>query len=190
MRIAFTIFLAFTLSMSLAQQRAWIPDYAYGQYAGSIGFASAGIGYDVFGKHRLSLHYGYVPAHRGGPLNIIASKLIFSTYDIRLGNSLTFHPIDAGLMVTYHVEDQFNSRWPQHRYPDGYYWWRPAWRPHLLTQTSITLYPEMGWFKSVAAYIEFNTNELYLISFLKNMRSLSITDIVKVGVGVGIRVGF
>lgn len=177
------LFVCVVMNTSFAQ-RALVPDHAVVQYAGSIGMGSFGIGYDAFGRHRFSLHYGYVPESVGGPLHIVASKLLFDIWTIRLSESTIFKPLDAGIMLTYHFGSQFRTHWPKHRYPEGYYWWKTSVRPHLLTETSVTFRLGDEGIRFLTGYIELNTNELYLISYVKNIRSLSITDIVKIGVGI------
>ena len=170
--------------VTVAQEHRFAPDFAVAQYAGSIGFFSVGAGYDVFGKHELSIHYGYVPENRGGRLNILASKLVFNTYSFNLSERVRVHPLNVGAMLSYHFGSQFRSHWPGHRYPDGYYWWKTSLKAHLLTQSSVTVSFRDRHIRSMAVFVELNTNELYLISLVQNRHSLRLADIVKVGCGV------
>lgn len=57
-------------------------------------------------------------------------------------------------------------------------------RAHLVTETSLTVQLRGHAFHSLTGYIELNTNELYLISYFQNYRSLNLADIIKVGYGV------
>jgi hypothetical protein len=61
MRSLLALLFVFSFQIGLSQQHRAIPDYATLQYAGSIGFFSAGVGYNVFRKHRVSIHYGMFP---------------------------------------------------------------------------------------------------------------------------------
>lgn len=184
----FVLFIALlTTSTVSAQQAGLTPDFATSQYAGSIGFISGGVGYDVLKRHQLSLHYGHVPEKLGGPLHIVAANLMFNISSLRISDQVMISPFNAGVMVSYHFGSQFKSRWPSHRYPDGYYWWKTSLRAHLATETSITFNFREQRIRSVTGFVSFNTNELYLISFLKNTRSLSLADIIKVGYGVRVR---
>lgn len=172
---------------AFAQQDRWaLPDFGVVQYAGSIGYFSAGMGYHVFkSKARFSTHFGVVPKNRGGTLNIVSAKLIFKpkTYDI--ARRLRLSPFDLGLMGSFHYGDNFETRWPEGVHPKGYYWWHPALRAHLILESSIRYeFAEGHRFQSVSGYIEFNTNELYLVSFVQNMRTVRLTDIVKIGTGL------
>jgi L-rhamnose mutarotase len=42
--------------------------------------------------------------------------------------------------------------------------------------------------RTLSAYLEFNTNDLYLVSYVLNAGSLRIGEVVKAGIGV--RLGF
>ena len=185
---ALALLIAFLTASSVSAQQAGLrPDFANIQYAGSIGFISGGIGYDVFKRHQLSLHYGHVPERLGGVLHIIAAKLMFNIWSHRVSEHVTITPFDAGVMVSYHFGSQFRSRWPSHRYPDSYYWRKSSLRAHLAAESSVTFDFDEKGIRSITAFVGLNTNELYLISFLKNTRSLALTDIVKVGYGVRVR---
>jgi hypothetical protein len=170
--------------MASAQKRKFVPDFAVTQYAGSIGYASLGIGYRTSKRTSFSLHYGYVPQHKGGELNIAAAKFLVNTYTFRISEALQFEPFRFGAMVSYHFGREFRSSWPTQRYPDGYYWWKTSLRAHVVSQTSLTLHLNNARLHSLTAYIDFNTNELYLISYFQNHRALRLADIIKAGYGL------
>ena len=166
-------------------KRTFLRDFAAVQYAGSIGFLSAGIGYDIFKKKATAgLYYGYVPPAHGGHLHIVSTRLLFNTWSFNLSDKLKFQPLSAGVMVTYHFGEQFRSQWPDHQYPQGYYWWRTSLRTHINTQTSLSQTFEGKFFSSITCYVDLNVSELYLVSFLQNHRSLSAGEIIKVGYGI------
>ena len=175
----------FLVSNAFAQRQAWKPDFATTQYAGSIGFVSGGFGYRVFkDKAKVSFHYGFVPASKGGPLNIVASKLLFNTWKIKISNSVDVCPLSAGIMISYHFGEALNSSWAEYRYPKGYYWWRPSIRAHINTQSSIVVKLKDKRIKSMDYFIDVNSNDLYLVSYFQNRKALGLTDILKVGYGV------
>jgi opacity protein-like surface antigen len=163
-----------------------IPDFAVAQYAGSIGYASIGFGYSVSEKSRLSLHYGKVPACKGGPLDIIAAKFFCSPYTLSPSATILIKPVDLGFMVTYHFGDNFYTLWLD-RYPDGYYWWSSSTRFHLALESAVTYLLPNSFFKSITGYVEFNTNDLYMVSFVLNHKTIGFLDIVKAGAGVRIK---
>jgi hypothetical protein len=187
MKSIITIVLTFfTAALAAQDQRHWSsPDHLILQYAGSIGYVGGGAGYDVFRKKaRASFHFGHVPKARGGPLNIFATKLLFIPRSYEVSRRVSFNPFDAGLMISYHLGSDFRSKWPEHQYPRNYYWWQTSFRFHLNLESSVTFkVRDYTTFKAVTAYIECNTNELYLISVFQNRHALSIGDVIKLGAG-------
>lgn len=186
----FFVALLSLLSMpTFAQERpAALPDYATLQYAGSIGWLSLGVEYDTFRERgRWGIKYGYVPKSMGGELHIVSASLFYEPLKVRLSERFTINPVDAGMTLTYHFGDNFHSRWPS-RYPDGYYWWTTTFLLHLAAQPSITWTPKNDApFKALTGYVEFNTNDLYLVSFIQNPKSLRWNEVVKMGLGLRVR---
>jgi hypothetical protein len=182
--------LVFLISFTSRAQRKYsaIPDFVTVQYAGSIGYFSAGVGYHVFkNKARFSTHYGVVPVNKGGHLNVVSTKFFFKPITLTIWNRVRMNPIDIGLMGSFHFGDEFETRWPEGVHPKGYYWWHPALRAHLAMESSVTYEFKKGHrLTSVTGYIEFNTNELYFVSFIQNMETVSLWDIVKIGTGARI----
>jgi hypothetical protein len=176
----------FLCGQAFCQERHWShPDHLVLQYGGSIGYFSGGAGYDVFkNRARASVHYGYVPEGLGGNLNIFSGKLIFIPRSWQLSEKVKINPFDVGLMVSYHAGSDFRSTWPEHRYPPNYYWWQTSFRFHLNVESSITTkIRDHTVFKSVTGYIEFNSNELYMVTYFQNRHALSPADIIKLGAG-------
>lgn len=187
MRVLITILLATLTYRSFTQERHWThPDFITAQYAGSIGYLSGGVGYDIFkNRVRLSAHYGHVPKWKGGPLNIVATKFIYDPAVYQLTDRAAIRPFDFGLMVSYHMGSNFLSRWPTHRYPESYYWWQTSFRFHLNYQPSITiLLREHTVFKTVTAFLDINANELYLVSMFQNLKTIRPHDAFKLGAGI------
>jgi hypothetical protein len=165
------------------------PDFAVLQYGGSIGFVNVGVGYDIFKDNaRLSLHYGYVPKSKGGQLDLVAGKLLFHTNTFKISKKIQIEPLASGIMLSYYFGDRFTSRWPDSRYPDGYYWWSTSFRAHVNIQTSMNFVIDRKRLKSITCYVDLNTNDLYLISYVQNRHSLKLMEIIKAG--YGIRVNF
>ncbi len=167
------------------EQKGLIPDFATVQYAGSIGYFSAGVGYNIFkSKARFSTHFGMVPPNKGGHLNILSAKLFFKPATFTIWNRVRMNPFDIGIMASYHYGDNFQTRWPEN-IPRNYYWWHPALRAHLAMESSVTYeFRKDQRLTSITGYIEFNTNELYFLSFVQNVKTISFWDIVKIGTGV------
>lgn len=167
-----------------AKSESFAPHFYTLQYAGSIGFLSAGAGYELGKKTRLSAHYGYVPESVGGAFHIVSAKLMYSPWQIEVNPEVKINLLDFGLFFSYHFGNQFASSWPAHRYPDGYYWWKTSMRYHFAIENSIRFYRGPESKTSFSLFTEFNTNDLYLVSYALNTRSMRLIDIFKAGVGI------
>jgi hypothetical protein len=167
-----------------------IPDEAIVQYAGSIGYFSAGAGYEVFGNKRgnLSFHYGYVPENKGGQLHITTVKLAYKPWQIALKDWGTFYPFNPGLFVSYTFHKDLSVAFPSGQYPGDYYYWSEAIRPHLSFNSEIELNApavlKKSGVRALGLYIEANTNDYYLINYLQNTSALKIDDIFQLGIGL------
>ncbi|CAG4994177.1 hypothetical protein DYBT9275_01337 [Dyadobacter sp. CECT 9275] len=180
------LFILSGLLPTKAQPLKWlIPDFATVQYAGSIGWLSVGTGYDILkDRARLSVQYGYVPEPKGGPLHILSGSFVYEPFIIKPSTKMNINVLDTGIRFSYQFGEDFHFRWPG-RYPEGYYWWKTALRAHLITETSITWKsPESNFIKATTGYIELNSNDLYLVSYFLNTKSLSPSDIIKIGAGI------
>jgi hypothetical protein len=125
-----------------------------------------------------------VPKKFGGPLNIFAAKLLFTPARYVVSREVLVNPFDVGLMISYHLGDDFRSKWPEHQYPEHYYWWQTSFRFHLNIESSFTIrLRDHTTFKAVTGYIEMNANELYLVSYFQNLKGLAPTDVLKLGAG-------
>jgi hypothetical protein len=184
--IVAAILLTLVVSPGFGQRNKISPDFAVIQYAGSIGYLSGGVGYDIFqNRGRVSMHFGSVPKSEGGPLNIIAGKIIGEPWTIAVSERTTFNPLDVGLMVSYHTGDNFKSNVPDLLAKRNYYWWHTSLRVHLITETAISVrLEESRFFKKVTVYGEMNSNDLYMVSYISNASTLKLHELVKVGVGL------
>lgn len=181
--------LGYAQDSAIKKQKWFIPTSAVLQHAGSIGMFSLGAGYKLSdsGNSTLDIAYGYIPAKYGGDLNIITAKFAYRPYGIKIKNWGTLYPTNPGAFLTYHGGGNFDSSWDDDEYPKGYYWWSTAFRPHVSLSTEFKLdakklLPNLG-IKSLSFYSEFNTNELYGISYFQNPHDLNITRIFKLGIG-------
>ncbi len=171
-----------------------IPKTAIIQYAGSIGYLSAGAGYPLFKNKRgnLDFNYGFVPAGKGGPLHIASIKFAYRPIEIKLKDWGRIYPLNPGAFLSYHFGKEFDLHWDKSQYEKGYYWWSSALRPHISVSNELKLNGKKLFrgskINSLSIYSEFNTNELYMVSYLQNMGGLGLSDIFKLGFGV--RLGF
>lgn len=165
--------------------RKLVPDFTHVQYAGSNGWMGIGAGYDLFRHHlRAGVQYGYVPPDKGGTLHLFSGAVFYRPVRVGAGKQFYINPLDVGFKVSYQLGNNYFFQLPS-RYPPNYYWWKPALRLHLATESSLTyrLARTVG-IKSVSAYLELNSNDLYLVSYALNPGSLGIGEVVKAGVGL------
>lgn len=187
MKIFFTRCIFFLcISVAHGQQKGILPDFGVVQYAGINGKVSMGIGYDILkSQARFSTHFGIIPANSGGTLNVVSAKLYFKTASFTVWNRVRINPFDIGIMGSYFYGNKFEEKWPEGVHPKGYYWWNPAFQMHFGMESAVTYEFKKGHrLRAATGYIEFNTNELYFVSFIQNFKAVSLRDIVKVGTGV------
>ncbi|WP_256005969.1 hypothetical protein [Pedobacter deserti] len=173
--------------------KALIPDEAIAQYAGSIGYFSAGAGYDIFAnkKGRLDFHYGYVPQNKGGKLNIATVKFAYKPWEIGIGKTTKFYPLNPGIFLSYTFHKELSFNFDTEQYPKDYYYWSEALRPHLSVSTEVDISTaklfKTNTIKKLGVYIEANTNDYYLVNYFQNMSALTITDVFQLGLGLRVR---
>ncbi len=180
--------------MSFAQKLNFlIPDAGIAQYAGSIGYFSVGAGYDIFKNKRghLDFHYGYVPSSKGGKLHAASIKLAYKPFEVKLTDWATLYPFNPGFFLSYTFHDDLAFKFHTSDYPRGYYYWSPALRPHLSFSNEVELsmpylWPGLGIDK-IGVYTELNTNDFYIVNYIQNVSSLSLTDVFQLGIGVRLK---
>jgi hypothetical protein len=181
----------FALNTSeLLAQKFLMPKTAMIQHAGSIGYNAFGIGYNLFRNNNgsLDLSWGYVPKSKGGRQDIFAGKFAYRPINMTIKNFGTWSVINPGAFVTYHPGGKFHTTLNKKQYPAGYYWWSSAVRFHLSGSTELKINTRKQLARSgidqIGVYAEFNTNELYAVSWFKNREHLPIHDIFKLGFGI------
>jgi hypothetical protein len=190
MKVIYLCFAVLFASFSAFSQKKdkLVPDFIVIQGEGSIGFVSAGIGYNLLeSKARFSTHFGIVPEKGGGSFNVISAKLYFKPATFTIWNRVRLNPFDIGIMGSYHYGQKAGETWSEESYPRGYYWWHQDFRLHLGMESSVTYEFKKGHtFHSITGYVEFNTNETYFINFVRHIDTVSVWDIVRVGTGARI----
>lgn len=181
------------LTVHAQKLKVLIPDEAILQYAGSIGYFSAGAGYEAFENKRgsLSFHYGYVPEDKGGELHIATVKLAYKPWRISLKDWGTLYPFNPGLFMSYTFHRHLSISFPSGQYPGDYYYWSEAIRPHLSFNSEIELDAPAALknrgIRALGLYIEANTNDYYLINYVQNTSALKIDDIFQLGIGLRVK---
>jgi len=191
------ILLIFLLSFSLyghalnsdsTSYKKFIPDYVKLQFAGGIGFLSAGVGYTFFkDKLDVSLFYGYVPEYFTiDDLHSVSLQLTSKLFKYKLSKNIEVLPLNFGMFAHHTFGSEFWVKLP-YNYPDGYYWWYPGVNVGMFIGAEIKTKflsnktPASG----TAFYIRLGTRGLYLASKYKNS-SVPVKDILELGFGIAI----
>lgn len=173
--------------------RKLIPTHTVMQYAGSIGFMSAGIGWD-YGKcsqWETSVMLGYLPKYHSDDNKITFTlKQSYTPWSLPLKRErLTVEPLTCGLFLNTIFSDEFWVKEPD-RYPKGYYGFSTRIRTHLFVGQRLTHHfkGKDKKRKSITAYYELNTCDFYLVSLFTNPDYLKLTDILHLGFGIKVQI--
>lgn len=170
--------------------RFLIPNGVVIQHAGSIGYFSGGVNYALFEnkKGSLDIIYGHIPKSKGGGFNTLSTKFSIRPYELKANRWLTIHPVNPGAFLSYTLDKDFDLTWDKGQYPRGYYYWFEALHLHLSFSSEIKLNTRellsSKFPKSLAVYYEVNTNDMYLVNYIQNKRSLSLRDVFRAGIGI------
>jgi len=166
----------------------FLPDYVKLQYAGGIGFLSAGLGYTYF-DHKLdiSLFYGYVPQkYTVDGLHSISLQFTAKLFRIKASENIEILPLNLGWYLHHTFGNEYWVRLPDY-YPKNNYWWSPGRNAGIFiggeikTKLLANKIPGSG----TAFYVRVGTRGLYLSSIAGNS-SIPLSDIIELGFGVAI----
>jgi hypothetical protein len=179
--VAGILLLMISVSGAEAQQRKvspLLPDHLNLQFAGAIGFLSAGVGYETK-NHRLSgdFFYGYVPESLGGiTIHSVTAKLTWAAVTRQPRKDLRVDWLTTSILANYVFGKQYFLFDPD-RYPFNYYGFPTAAHVGLSIGSAV-------YYKKFGVYYEFGTTDRYIMSYIENTSSLFFTDIFNMGVGV------
>ncbi|MCF8348759.1 MAG: hypothetical protein K9G61_08095 [Bacteroidales bacterium] len=165
-----------------------LPDYLKLQYAGGIGFISAGVGY-TFLDNRIdaTVFYGYVPKGISiDDLHSLSLQFTAKLIRIRLSEDYTLLPLNFGWFLHHTFGSEYWVKLPQH-YPPEYYWWSPGRNAGVFIGGEI----KTNWLASktpasgLAFYTRVGTRGLYIASKFGNS-SIPLSDIIEIGFGVAL----
>ncbi|WP_085536563.1 hypothetical protein [Massilibacteroides vaginae] len=165
-----------------------IPRYYKGQYAGSIGKYSAGLGWSYGKDHwETDLLLGYIPKNTDRhAMATLTLKQNYLPWKIPVYEQFVFEPLNCGLFLNTLLDSDFWVKEPD-RYPKGYYGFSTKVRIHVFMGERITYKFKRQdlYVKSVSLFYELSTSDLYLInaftnSYLKPKDYLSLAFGVKV----------
>ena len=160
-----------------------LPDHVKVQYAGGIGFTSVGLGYQSR-NDRLEgdFYYGYVPKSVGGVyIHTVSSKLTWHPIKKIALKSVEFRPLSAGVTLSYTFGKQYFLFWPEN-YPYTYYDFPTALHTGVFIGGRVDKPFKSG--RRVGLYYELGSNDREITSFIQNGRSLRLTDILNLALGI------
>ncbi|MDP1621115.1 MAG: hypothetical protein Q8M08_02130 [Bacteroidales bacterium] len=172
----------FDSTLTQPKKRSWyLPNGFYTEYAGGFGMLSAGILFRPLKKTEVAISVGYTPPVHGNiwTANALVSYTLFR---IRLNKQFTFHLLKTGAFVNFNFGKNIYLKWPS-RYPDDYYWWNSSIRYGPFVDTELKYSPVKNNF-ACTFFFQCLTNDLYLYSYLPNMRFFSFCDILVFGIGI------
>jgi len=161
-----------------AKKLSWVvPHHAKLQFAGSIGFLSAGFGYEsAANKLQYDFLYGYVPEKAGGvAIHSVTAKLTWTIISKQLKKDLRIDPLTTGFLINYAFGKQyFLFKTPN--YPSLYYGFPTAAHLGIFIGSSIKK-------NKLGLYYEIGTHLKDLSSYVTNTRTLDFVDILNIGIG-------
>lgn len=179
----FTFFISF--SQVKKKGDGLLPEYIKIQFAGGIGAISLGAGYDSRNtKLEGDFIYGYVPKKIGGiTIHTISSKITwFPIKKIDL-KTVAIKPLSVGLLVNYTFGKQYFLFSPE-KYPYNYYDHPTAIHLGSFVGGQVKMNLPNKHLKRLAFYYEIVTYDVELISYISNTKSLRLTDIFNIGLGI------
>ena len=189
MIIFFLLVITETIS---AQKKSLIkpPDHIKIQTAGGIGFIAVGAGCSNKNKKlEGDLYYGYLPKSIGGVrIHSISAKFIWIPIKAVRENRFILEPLTAGLVVNYSFGKQYFGFDPPN-YPYRYYSFPTAIHSALFLGSRIGFnFPTNTFVRRLSLYYEILSFDREIISLVSNPKSLHITDIITLSLGVKINI--
>ena len=169
-----------------------IPNQITAQYAGSIGVASLGFGWH-YGKHmnwETDLMLGIVPRyHSEEAKTTFTVKERYIPWHLNISSRWMVEPLTTGLFFNSIFGEGFWSKEPS-RYPDRYYGFSTRVRANIFLGQRITYRipsKKRHFFRSISAYYEFSTCDMYIISGITN-KNVKFGDILSFAAGLKLNI--
>jgi hypothetical protein len=166
------------------------PDHIKVQYAGGLGFISIGTGFSSKNqKLEADLFYGYLPESIGGiRIHSISGKVTWIPVHSITIKKYEVEPLMTGLIVIYSFGNQYSGFDPPY-YPYRYYSFPTAIHSAVFLGSRIGFnFPSNTFVRRVSLYYEILSFDREILSLVTNTKSLRITDIVTLSLGVKINI--
>jgi hypothetical protein len=165
-----------------------MPDYVKLQFAGGIGFLSAGVGYTFFkNKMDITFFYGYVPEFAAADdLHSVSLQFTSKLLRFKINNNTELMPLNVGWFLHHTFGSEYWIKLPAH-YPEKYYWWAPGRNAGIFLGGEIKtkLLSKKTPATGTAFYVRVGSRGLYIASKVENS-SIPLSDIIELGFGVAV----
>ena len=163
-----------------------IPRYGKIQYAGSMGFLSAGTGwpYGTNDQWLTDLLIVIIPRYSSKRAKAtLTLKQNFMPWKIRLNDQFNIEPLACGLYLNTILDNEFWVKEPE-KYPSGYYGFSTKLRTNIFAGQRISYrYDRNDLNKKITLFYELSTSDLYFISGATN-KYIHPRDVLSLSFGV------
>lgn len=174
----------------LIAQPWYRPHHLILQTAAGQGMITGGVGYTTLrGRVDVDVLAGYVPSKYSiTPMGIFTGKIGYSPWTLPVAQGRwQVRPFTVGGFVSHTVSQGLNeSRDEKYPYKD-YYWWSARTRVGGFVGGKVSRVigqNKYGHPRTLGAYYELGTNDLYLSSIFTNLGGLGVHEILTLGFGV------
>lgn len=174
-----------------ADYQGWermIPTHAKLQYAGGMGFLSAGVGWDYGRQNRweTDLMVGFLPKTYSDRFHMTFTlRQNYIPWSINLTPRFAIEPFSCGIYGNIISGERFWLKGPE-RYPgeSSYYKFSSRLRFHFYVGQRFTLFTDRSsTLRALSLYYELSINDLMVVSKFNN-RTLELSDVVHFSLGV------
>lgn len=176
---------------TMRYRRLWsrlVPRQSVVQFAGSVGIMSFGLGWH-YGRRdswETEVLVGWVPRYDSQQTKTtLTLKERFVPWHLAVSSRWVVEPLTAGMFFNTIFGEDFWAHQPS-RYPKKYYGFPTKVRTHVFVGQRLRYrIPSRHriWNKSISAYYELSTCDLYVVSAIPN-RNVRLGDILSLAVGL------
>lgn len=173
----------------LIAQPWYRPHHLIGQTAAGQGMLAGGVGYTTLrGRVDVDVLAGYVPGKYSiTPMGIFTGKIGYSPWTLPVAQGRwQVRPFTVGGFVSHTVSEGLNES-RDAKYEKGYYWWSARTRVGGFVGGKVARVigqNRYGHPRTLGAYYELGTNDLYLSSIFTNLGGLGVHEILTLGFGL------
>ncbi|RAK63164.1 hypothetical protein [Hymenobacter edaphi] len=173
----------------LTAQPWYRPHHLLLQTAAGQGLITAGVGYTTLrGRVDIDVLAGYVPSRYSiTPMGIFTGKAGYSPWTLPVAQGRwQVRPFTVGALVSHTASQGLNNS-RDGKYEKGYYWWSSRTRIGGFVGGKVSRVigrTRYGHPRTLGAYYELGTNDLYLSSIFTNLGGLGVHEILTLGFGV------